>query len=121
MALNIYAGSPLVQLPSPIEIASAEQIIWSENTGRAQSGESQAKMIGDVVAEKKTFEIKWGILTQSQYNSIKTHLPTGFFSFGVGTTPTSMGKFYRSEITGNMIQVGSEWYYKDVGVSVIEQ
>lgn len=121
MALNIYAGNPLVQLPSPTEINKSEELIWSENTGRAQSGANKAKMIGDVVAQKQTFEIKWGVLTATQYNSIKTHLPAGFFPFGVGTSPVTLGTFYRSEIKGNTIQAGGDWYYKDVTVSVIEQ
>ena len=131
MALNIYAGtsqSGMTALPSPSELVLSNEMIWSENTGRAQSGANQAKMIGDVVAEKQTYAIKWGIITNSDMNSIKTKLPTGFFYFCVGTSAPTSGnnyngatKFYRSEIQGNCLPIGNTIYWKDVTVQVIEQ
>lgn len=128
MALGIYAGSTvnsMTQLPSPVEVDPTFEIIWSENTGRAQSGASQAKMIGDVVAEKKTYNIKWGIIPDSDMTSIKSKLTAGFFYFGVGTSlndaKSVAAKFYRSEIAGNYLPLGDDIYWKDVAVSVVEQ
>ena len=128
MALGIYAGTTVEGmsiLPSPTEVNPTFEMIWSENTGRAQSGSNQAKMIGDVVAEKTTYNIKWGIITDSDMTTIKTKLPKGFFYFGVGTSlasaKTNAKKFYRSEIAGNYLPIGNSIFWKDVAVSVIEQ
>ena len=128
MALGIYAGtsvSKMAILPSPVSVNPTFEMIWSENTGRAQSGSNQAKMIGDVVAEKVTYNIKWGIITDAEMTTIKTKLPKGFFYFGVGTTlanaKNNAKKFYRSEIAGDYLPIGNNIFWKDVAVSVIEQ
>lgn len=128
MALGIYAGASVASmavLPSPTDLQPSFEIIWSENTGRAQSGENKAKMIGSVVAEKKTYTVKWGILTDSEMNTIKSKLTSGFFYFGVGTTlqsaKDSASKYYRSEIQGDYLPIGNTIYWKNAQVSVIEQ
>ena len=128
MALGIYAGSSVADmaiLPSPVELVTSREIIWSEDTGRAQSGENKAKMIGSVVDTKETYAIKWGVITQSEMSSIRSKLTAGFFYFGVGTTldnaKSVAKKYYRSEITGDYLPIGNTLYFKDVGVSVIEQ
>ena len=123
----IYAGASegsMVKLPSPTAVKPSRELIWSENTGRAQSGSNKAKMIGDTVAEKATYNIEWGVITTAEYNTIREHLTKGFFYFGIGTKtspPSSPKKFYRGTISGEMIQAGREIFYKDVSVSVIEQ
>lgn len=126
--LKIYAGSTqsgISELPSPDELKPTHEIIWSENTGRAQSGTNKAKMIGDVVAEKRTWAIRWGMVSGTDMTSIKTKLAPGFFWFGVGTSKaaaeTDASKYYRSEISATIVQAGAEIWYKDVNVSVIEQ
>lgn len=131
MALNIYAGSSLSNLavlPSPVQVTTSDEIIWSEDTGRAQSGENKAKMIGSVVDEKKTYAIKWGVITNDEMTSIRNKLTKGFFYFCEGTTAPNSGnnyhgatKFYRSEITGDQLPIGNTLYWKDVAVQVIEQ
>lgn len=128
MALDIYAGATatgMTKLPSPTDLKPSYEIIWSENTGRAQSGTNKAKMVGDVVAEKITYNIQWGILTQAQLDSIKSKLTAGFFYFGIGTTATqasnSAKKFYRGNIQYDLVPVGNTLYYKSVAVDVIEQ
>lgn len=128
MALGIYAGTSIngmSALPSPTDLQPTAELIWSENTGRAQSGANKAKMIGDVVAQKKTYAIKWGVLTQAQMTTIESKLPAGFFYFGVGATlaqaKSNARKYYRSEISSTIFIAGGDYYYKDVAVSVIEQ
>lgn len=131
MALDIYAGASLAsltKLPSPSQVTPTFEIIWSEDTGRAQSGSDKAKMIGSVVDEKKTYAIKWGVIDNDDMNIIKSHLTRGFFYFCVGTeVPTSSNnyngavKYYRSEIAGDYLPIGNDIYWKDVTVSVIEQ
>lgn len=126
--MRIYAGtsaSSLTELPSPVDLKKSDELIWSENTGRAQSGSNKAEMIGDVVATKDKYEIKWGILTEAELNSIRTHLPKGFFYFAAATSSSSAqsnaSKYYRGEISYDIIQAGPNVYYKDAAVSVIEK
>lgn len=122
--MRIWAGdsTPLTELPSPVSLKPSFETIWSEDTGRAQSGENKAKMIGSVVANKRTYAIKWGIISSAELSSIRNLLHSGFFYFDIGASPSSEpSKYYRSEITGDIIQVGSTFYYKDVSVSVIQQ
>ena len=126
--MKIFAGSSasgMVELPSPVELKRTNEMIWSENTGRAQSGSNKAKMIGDVVATKRTYEIKWGVLNSTQLNNITSHLTKGFFYFGAATSASiaedNASKYYRSEISFDYLQAGKQVLYKDVSVSVIEQ
>ena len=64
-----------VALPSPVSLSSNDEIIWSSNTGRTASGD----MVGDIVAEKKNLEIKWGVLTEKEMKTISSNLKAGFF------------------------------------------
>lgn len=128
MAIGIYAGASanaVVVLPSPVEVKTTHEIIWSENTGRAQSGSNQAKMIGDVVAQKKTYAIKWGIIDGTDFATITSKLTAGFFYFALASSlasaKSSAVPFYRSEISYDVLPIGANTYYKDVTVSVIEQ
>ena len=128
MAIGIYAGSTaggVTLLPSPVDVQVSNEIIWSEDTGRAQSGTNKAKMIGSVVAEKRTYSIKWGVLQESELNAIRNKLTAGFFFFAMASSlssaRSSATKCYRSEINYDVLPVGSTTYYKNVAVSVIEQ
>lgn len=49
-----------VELPAPVSMSVADEIIWSSDTGRTLTG----TMVGDVVAEKKNLSIKWNWLTE---------------------------------------------------------
>lgn len=117
MAVTIKSGS--VTLPSPVEVKTSNEIIWSANTGRSGTG----KMIGDVVAEKETIDITWGVLTKAQFNLIKSNMKSGFHPFtliidGESVTIPS----YRSTLTKEILGTfGGVTYYKNATVSVIEQ
>ena len=117
MAITISANG--VTLPSPVEIGTGEEIIWSANTGRSTTG----LMIGDVVAEKRTLNIRWGVLTAAQYNQIRNNIRSGFYPFtltinGSSTTITA----YRGAITGTLLGTfGGTAYYQEASVSIIQQ
>lgn len=116
MGVVIKAGS--TTLPSPEKLTTSNEIIWSSNTGRSSSG----KMIGDVVAEKTTFAITWGILTKSERDLIRSKLASGFHDFSVvedGTTTTITG--YRSTLQSETVVAGGETFYKNLTVSIIQQ
>ncbi len=117
MAATIKANG--VTLPSPTEIGTGEEIIWSANTGRSTTG----LMIGDVVAEKRTFQISWGVLTAAEYESIRTNLRSGFNTFMLTADDVMVSlTAYRGTISGTMLGTrGGVTFYKDVTASVIEQ
>lgn len=122
--VNVYAGTTtsLTKLPSPVSVMPTRETIWSEDTGRAQSGSNKAEMIGTAIAEKMTYAIKWGILTLTEFNTIVNNMPKGFFYFHVGSSSTSSpNKYYRSEIAYEIITAGGVNYYKDVSVSAIQK
>ena len=128
--LAVYAGESTSmtvannQLPSPSKMQVSIEQIWSENTGRAQSGDNKAKMIGESLVAKHTYSLEWAMLEYSDFQKITNLLPRGFFYFGVGTktsAPSSPSKYYRSEITYEVIQVGTTQYYKNINTQVIEQ
>lgn len=106
-------------LPSPVEISTTDEIIWSANTGRSSTG----LMIGDVVAKKMTINIKWGVLTAPEYRSIKSKLDSGFhpFTITIDTDGTTIDA-YRGTLTGTLLGTfGGVTYYKDASVAIIQQ
>ena len=129
--IDIYAGetTTMTKLPSPVAVTPSRELIWSANTGRGQESSDKAKMVGDVVGEKITYAIKWGIISTSDLNKIVNNMKPPFFYFGIGTSANdaknSAKMFYRSEITYDIIVTRQNnadvMMCKDVQVSVIEQ
>lgn len=111
-------------LPSPVGIKRSDEQIWSENTGRAQSGTNKALMIGESVAKKKTLNVSWGVLTSSEMTDIRNKLKSGFFVFGWGTSLNNASDnaitAYRGEISSEMLSLNGI-YYKNASVSIIER
>ena len=132
MALNdavirLYAGNtstdPTKLLPSPDQITCSEEIIWSANTGRSITPSDSALMMGDVVAQKKTFNIVWGILSQDDYNKIKNGLRAGFnpFTLVLGNEVTTI-QSYRGTITAELLGApDGNVYYRSAQVSIIQR
>lgn len=129
--IKIFAGTNSTQLatalPSPTDLKRTDEQIWSENTGRETS--SGAMMVGDSVAEKKTFAITWGILTEVQLNTIRTKMPRGFFTFKVTSTGSNSSEQVLANIEAYRSNIESEYlgildgtvYYKSASVEVIER
>lgn len=119
MGLIIKANG--VTLPSPTEISTTNEIIWSSNTGRSTTS---GKMLGDVIAEKQTFSIKWGILTKAERQIIVDNMKSGFYPVSfVFDDETVTLNTYRGTITSAMLgYIGDgNFYYKSVSCDVIEQ
>lgn len=127
--LTLYAGNSASmtsanKLPSPSKLQVSIEQIWSEDTGRAQSGENKAKMIGSSLTSKHTYAIEWAMLEHDDFQKITDLLTRGFFYFGTGTPttpPSDPSKYYRAEISYEVIQVGTTRYYKGIATQVIEQ
>ncbi|PWJ27993.1 hypothetical protein A8806_110168 [Faecalicatena orotica] len=64
-----------IVLPAPVSITVNDELIWTADTGRLMDG----TMAGDVVAEKKTVSIKWGIMPETDIVKIKSGIIIGFF------------------------------------------
>lgn len=109
-----------VALPAPVSIKVDDEIIWSSNTGRVSDG----TMAGDVVTEKKTISIEWGILREDELAKIKNNLIAGFFPFtfhddGIDVTVSS----YRGTISKEQIGLLGDgiFWYKKASVKIIQQ
>lgn len=116
----VYLKAGSIDLPSPVKISASDEIIWSANTGRStESG----KMVGDIIAEKKTVDIEWGVLTAAEMKTISNNLKSGFYpvSFyddGEFITITSYRGTLKKEYLGCF---GGVHYYKNATVSIIQQ
>lgn len=118
MAQTLKAGG--TTLPPPTEISSSEEIIWSSRTGRSTGS---GTMIGDVIAEKKTVDITWGVLTEAEVKTIQKALTAGFFTFSLHDCGEVSITVYRGTIKKEHLgYIGDgTYYYKSVTVSVIEK
>lgn len=105
-----------VTLPSPVSIQSNGELIWSENTGRSASGD----LSGTALAEKQTFDITWGVLTQQEFETIRSALPKGFFPFQIGEQTLTV---YRGPLKGEQLgYIGDGiFYYRSASVSLIQK
>lgn len=117
------------KLPSPVSLKRSDELVWSQDTGRTAG--SNAKMIGDLTARKKTYTIQWGIISNSDMSDIRdklrdpNNLKNGFFKFGYGQSISNASSnaisCYRSEIQADIFCVGNTTYYNNVTVQIIEQ
>ncbi len=108
-------------LPEPTSISTGDEIIWSKNAGRSSE---TGKMLGDVIAEKKTLDVKWEFITAKEANTIRNILIAGFFpitfeDYGEKITITN----YRGTISKDALgYIGDGYYYyRSVTVSIIQQ
>ncbi len=117
MAITIQSNG--VALPSPTEIETGDEIIWSANTGRSTTG----LMVGDVVAEKKTLTIRWGVLTAAEYDGLRSALGTGFRPFTLAVDGSAVTiTAYRSALTGTLLGTfGGVTYVRDAAVTIVQQ
>lgn len=81
-------------------------------------------MVGDVIAEKCTVSIKWGILTETEMKLIREKLISGFFPFtfrddGIDITIES----YRGTLSKEHLgYIGDGiYYYKSASVEIIQR
>lgn len=109
-----------VELPAPVSISIDDEIIWSASTGRTTNG----TMMGDVVAQKKTLQISWGILNETEYLLIKNNLVAGFFPItfhddGDDLTITT----YRGTLSKEQIGTLSDgvFWYRSAKCNIIQQ
>ncbi|MDO5402985.1 MAG: hypothetical protein Q4F11_06055 [Eubacteriales bacterium] len=108
------------ELPAPVSLKVDDEIIWSSATGRALDG----TMLGDVVTEKKTLTIQWGIMPESDMLTIKTCLIAGFFPItfhddGVDITISSYRSTLSKEVIGRLDD--NIYWYRSASTQIIQQ
>lgn len=109
-----------ILLPAPVSISVNDELIWTADTGRLMDG----TMAGDVVAEKKTVSIKWGVMPESDIVLIKKGIIIGFFPVtfrddGVDMTITA----YRGTLSKEHIGPLGDgiYWYRSASVDLIER
>lgn len=110
-----------VALPAPVSIESSNEIIWSANTGRSSNG----SMVGTIVANKETFAIEWGVLTESEVKTIvEATSAKGFFSLTLRDSGQAVNMtVYRGSIQKQQLgYIGDGvFYYRSMSVSFIQK
>ncbi|MGN0480354.1 MAG: hypothetical protein ACI4EV_02150 [Lachnospiraceae bacterium] len=114
----ITAGG--VVLPAPVTLSVDDNIIWSSSTGRTLAG----LMVGDIVAEKKTLNITWGLMPEDSYLKIKNNMIAGFFPVkfhddGIDIVITTYRGTLSKDIIGRLDD-GLFWY-RSISVQIIQQ
>lgn len=113
----VWSGS--TTLPAPTSLSVNDEIIWTSETGRTLSG----RMVGDLVAQKKTVSLKWEFLTEAEEKLIKNTLIAGYFpiSFhddGVDITIEA----YRGTLSKEQLGwISGIFYYRSVSVDIVQR
>lgn len=106
-----------------VELKRNDELLWSEGTGRAASS---GQMVGSVVAQKQKYSIRWGVITEAQYSTIRSAIGAGFLSLAITINNASFASatVYRGTLAGEFLGVVGNTavaYWKDVTVELIER
>lgn len=114
----LWSGNTV--LPSPVSMSVNDEIIWTSETGRTLSG----LMVGDPIAEKKTVNVKWGVLTETELALIKNTLVKGFFPISFHDDGIDMTiESYRGTLTKEQLGWLGDgiFYYKSASADIIQR
>lgn len=116
-------------LPSPTKLSVTREQLWNSKTGRSvKSG----KMLGAVIAEKRTLDVEWSRVTGDEFKIIRDALTTGFFGpvkyetsedkDGKVVTLIKFDEAYHGPITyTDRGYIGSNHWYENVKTTIIER
>lgn len=120
--LKFYANGVLLKSPSGLK--KSEEKVWSTNTGRSTT----AKMIGDIIAKKVTFDMQWMYVSKADYKKISENLGTINNPYPKLKVVWEDGEVeydvnvYSSEITSEYLYAKyRDAVYRTVTVSIIQQ
>lgn len=118
--LTVSVGGTV--LPGDVtSLSRSDELLWSEGTGRAASS---GTMTGSVVAKKQTWTLKWGPVTQAQYDAIRSAIGGGFVNLVIrlGSATLANATVYRGSIAADLLGVfGGTAYYGGLSVQLIER
>ena len=109
-----------VELPSPTSIQFDDEIIWSSDSGRDLSG----LFAGDVVAQKKTVTVGWGVLTEAEVKTLQQKLVAGYFplTFRDAGGMVTIESYRGTLSTVALGEVGDGiFYYKSASCKIIQR
>jgi len=116
---RIYIKVGTTELPSPVDLSIDNEILWSEDSGRDLSG----LFSGDVVAEKKTLSVNWGILSETEMALIKNNVAAGYipitFSDGVETLTIESYRGTLSRVP--MGTFNNVTYFRSASVKIVQR
>ena len=111
-----------VVLPAEIiELTRNDELLWSEGTGRSAT---TGAMAGSVVAKKQTYTIKWGVITRTQYTTIRDAADGGFIPLKIEINGSVFVNItvYRGAIPGTFLGTfGNTSYFKDVSLELVQK
>lgn len=125
MAFYIKTHNSAGQMPEPAHqgVTITEEPIWSSDTGRAQNG----KLVGDIVAYKRTVEVRWPPLSFADSKKLRDALVNAgeFFSIWYndfnGSTEETL-TVYCSNIPRTLYSVAPGiQYHQDITVTFVQQ
>ena len=118
MAIMLMAGG--APLPSPVSLQIDNELIWSADSGRDLSG----LFSGDVVAEKKTLTIGWGVLPAGAVRMIEERLCSGYFPLAFCDAGGIIEiETYRGTLSKIMLGTFGDGYlyYKSVNCKIVQR
>ncbi len=104
-----------------VAIKRSDELLWSEGTGRAAT---TGQMVGSVVARKQSYTLEWGVLTASQYATVRGVAGSGFVSLVITVDGATLADctVYRGKVDGELLGViGGTTYYKGVTLELVER
>ncbi len=106
-------------LPSPVSLQVDDEMIWTSDSGRDLSG----LFDGDIIAEKKTVTIAWGVLEASEVVTLSNHLCAGFFPLTFRDAGGNLTiESYRATLSKVMLgEVAGVLYYKSVSCKIVQR
>lgn len=118
-----------VRDPSYGGVEETTESIWSSDTGRNTKG----KMIGDLIAIKKTIKCTWKLLSYQEFYTIRNAIMSGMSSGGffsieypdttsTGSPTTTTKTVYAGNVPATLASTNAKFQkYTDVSVTFIEQ
>ena len=122
MGMTITVAGRSLPAGNVTSISVNNELIWSSNTGRsAESG----KMLGDIVAMKKTVSLEFQWLKKADYDSLISAVNTSpFMPVKIMLDNSTLIDFtaYRSTVEGTLGgSYGGVWYYQSAKLELIQQ
>lgn len=116
---RIFVKVGTTELPSPIGLSVDDEILWSADAGRDLSG----LFSGDVVAQKKTLSLSWGVLSETELNLIRNKVTAGYLpiTFSDGSETLTI-EAYRGTLSKSPLGTyGGVTYFKSASVKIIQR